>query len=75
MEHQGAAIFQHKKLAYPVEEAAELLSLSRAQIYRLIDLQELETVKIGKCRRVTHVQLNAFLARMHGSRELVLPKG
>lgn len=49
-------------MAYTVEEAAELLSLSRAQIYRLIDLGEIETVKIGKSRRLTSRQLDAFLS-------------
>lgn len=44
------------KLAYTVEEAAELLSLSRAQIYRLIDIGELSSIKIGKSRRLSAEQ-------------------
>jgi excisionase family DNA binding protein len=55
--------WQPVKLAYTVEEAAQLLSLSRAQIYRLIDSCELESVKIGKCRRVTADQLARFTVR------------
>lgn len=55
------------KLAYTVEEAATLLSLSRAQLYRLIELEDLPTVKIGRCRRITYVQLESFLKRLEQS--------
>ena len=41
------------KLAYTVEEAAELLSLSRVHLYRRIELGELETIAIGRSRRIT----------------------
>ena len=54
----------HTKFAYTVEEAAELLSMSRSQMFRLIDLMEISTIKIGKLRRVTHAQLDAFLRKM-----------
>jgi excisionase family DNA binding protein len=53
----------HAKMAYTIEEATSLLSLSRAQLYRLIDRGELATIKIGKSRRVTAGQLEAFLLR------------
>lgn len=52
---------KHEKMAYCIEEASDLLSLSRAQVYRLIDLGELGTIKIGKARRITSAQLDAFL--------------
>ena len=52
------------KLAYTVLEAAELLSLSRAHVYRLIEIGELGSVKIGKSRRVSAEQLVAFLRRI-----------
>lgn len=52
---------QHAKMAYTVEEASDLLSLSRAQLYRLIDLGEIRTVKIGRFRRITSRQLDAFV--------------
>lgn len=50
-----------RKLAYTVEEAAELLSVSRAHLYRLIDLQEIGSVTIGRSRRITAKQLATFL--------------
>ncbi len=54
----------YEKLAFSVEETAELLSISRSQLYRLIDLGELSTVKIGECRRITKGQLEGFLERL-----------
>lgn len=60
---------RNNKLAYTVEEAAELLSLSRANVYRLLDLKELDSVRIGRSRRVTAAQLEAFLRRLEGGAE------
>jgi excisionase family DNA binding protein len=51
----------HSKAAYTVKEASKLLSLSRAFMYRLIDTGEIETIKIGRSRRITSKQLDAFL--------------
>jgi excisionase family DNA binding protein len=56
--------WQAGKLAYTVEEAGDLLSLSRAQVYRLIEVGDLDSVKIGKCRRVTYAQLEAYVSRV-----------
>ncbi|MBL8060660.1 MAG: helix-turn-helix domain-containing protein [Chthonomonas sp.] len=53
-----------QKLAYTVEEAADLLSLSRAKLYRLIDSCEIGSVTIGRSRRITHSQLEEFLRRL-----------
>lgn len=63
--------WRHFKMAYTVVEAAELLSLSRAQLYRLIDLQELPSVKVGKSRRITYAQLEAFVARLEQTQGFV----
>lgn len=51
----------HAKLAYTVTEAAGLLSVSRAHLYRLIDLQEIGSVTIGRSRRITSRQLEEFV--------------
>ena len=40
------------RILYRVEEAAELLSLSRDRIYQLIRSNQLRTVVVGKSRRV-----------------------
>lgn len=52
----------HVKMAYTVTEASKLLSLSRSLVYRLIDLGEINTIKIGRARRITSQQLEAFLS-------------
>lgn len=49
------------KLAYTIEEAAELLSLSRAHVYRLLDQGDLNSISIGRCRRITYGQLVEFI--------------
>lgn len=53
-----------RKLAYTVQEAAELLSISRAQLYRLLDLCELGSITIGRSRRITASQLEEFVRRL-----------
>jgi len=52
----------NKKLAYRVGEAAQLLSISRASAYELINRGELPAVKIGKSWRVPHDALKKVLA-------------
>jgi excisionase family DNA binding protein len=51
------------KLAYTVKEAASKLSLSRSFLYELIHAGKIETVKIGRSRRITLAQLTEFLTR------------
>lgn len=51
----------HSKIAFTVQEACDLLSISRAQLYRLIDTKELGSITIGRCRRITSTQLERFI--------------
>lgn len=62
------------KLAYTVEEAAELLSLSRAHVYRLLDVGELRSISIGRSRRVTAGQLHAFIEGLERSSDNCLER-
>lgn len=52
------------KMLFDIEEAATLLSVSRAQLYRLIDCCEIESVKIGRSRRISITQLEAYVQRL-----------
>jgi len=52
------------KLAYRIEEAAALLSLSRSLMYELINAGKIRTIKIGRARRITKRQLDEFLAEL-----------
>ncbi len=49
-------------LLVPVEEAARLLGLSRTKVFSLISSGELESVKIGRLRRVPRAALDAYVA-------------
>jgi excisionase family DNA binding protein len=56
------------RVLYRVEEAAELLSVSRTRIYELIRSNQLRTVLVGASRRVPARALDDYVARlMRGS--------
>lgn len=51
------------RLAVTVNEAAKMLSLSRAKLYPLISRGEIPSLKIGKCRRVPVREIESFIER------------
>jgi excisionase family DNA binding protein len=52
------------KLLLKVEEAAQLLSLSRKTLYDLMRRGELASLKIGGSRRISLTALHAFISRL-----------
>lgn len=54
----------HPKHLYTVREAAQLLSLGQTLLYELISRGELQSVKIGKARRIPAAALDAFVERL-----------
>ena len=46
-----------------LDEAAEMLSLSRAKIYLLVNEGELEMLKVGRASRIPYASLVDFIAR------------
>ncbi|MBI1331285.1 MAG: helix-turn-helix domain-containing protein [Armatimonadetes bacterium] len=60
------------KLLFTVKAAAKRLSLSRAQLYRLIEQGDLDAVLIGRSRRISQSQLDAFIARLEQSKRLTV---
>lgn len=46
---------------YKVTEAAELLNLSRSQVYELIRIGRIRTVTEGRSRRVTAAAINDYV--------------
>jgi excisionase family DNA binding protein len=52
------------RLAYPVNEAADLLGISRSQVYELFATGEVSSVKIGARRLVRHEALTGYLDRL-----------
>jgi excisionase family DNA binding protein len=53
-----------QKVLYTMEEAADLLSVGRSTVYDLIRMRLLETVKIGRSRRVTAAALAELVERL-----------
>jgi excisionase family DNA binding protein len=56
-------------LLLTVEEAAERLRLGRTFVYRLIMSGELESVKVGRLRRVPAECLPEYVAALRGTRK------
>jgi excisionase family DNA binding protein len=52
------------KLLLTVAEAAELLGIGRSHAYAFVMKGELPSVKLGKSRRVSAADLDAFVARL-----------
>ena len=53
-----------QRLAYPVNEAADLLGVSRSQLYELFSTGEVASVKIGARRLVRHEALVDYLDQL-----------
>jgi excisionase family DNA binding protein len=51
-------------LLLTINEAAQALRLSRAQVYNLVSRGELQTIKIGSSRRVPLAALQAYIERL-----------
>lgn len=49
------------KMAYDVDEAAELLSLSRWKLYELMRTKRLGSIKVDGRRLIRHPDLERFL--------------
>lgn len=50
------------RVVYTVEETAELLGVSRAHVFRLINDGRLRSIKLGRCRRVPADAITTLLA-------------
>ena len=52
------------QLLLTVEEAAERLSIGRSRFYQLMNSVEIETVLIGRSRRVAVSALEAYVSKL-----------
>lgn len=50
------------RVLYRIEEAAQLLSVSKSRVYELIRSGQLRTVKVGKSHRVPARSLDEYVA-------------
>lgn len=64
-EHSGDG--RHEVLLLTVEEAARRLRLGRTLVYRLISSGELESVTVGRLRRVPAQCLAEYVATLRGA--------
>jgi excisionase family DNA binding protein len=51
------------KLLVSVEEAAQMLSIGRSLVYKLVLSRQVLSVKIGRTRRIPVFALEAFIAQ------------
>lgn len=65
---EDAAEGQPDGLLLTVEEVARRLRLGRTLVYRLISSGELESVKVGRLRRVSADCLPEYVAALRGSK-------
>ena len=54
------------KLLVSVEEAAQMLSIGRSLVYKLVMSKQVLSVKIGRTRRIPVFALEAFIAQQSG---------
>jgi excisionase family DNA binding protein len=55
-----------EKLLYDTREAARLLSISRTKVYELMASGQLESVRIGRSRRIPAEELRRFATAHEG---------
>ncbi len=60
------------RLLVTVPEAAERLTISERQVYRLMQSGELRAVKIGRACRIPVTMLQAYLAQLMSDAEAKL---
>jgi excisionase family DNA binding protein len=53
--------------AYTVEQVAEMLHVGRDKVYYLLRTGQLNSIKIGKLRRITDRHLAEFIATLEGT--------
>ena len=50
-----------KKSMFTIQETAEILTISRAGVYRLIDIDKLKRVEVLQSGRITRESIKAYL--------------
>jgi excisionase family DNA binding protein len=54
---------------YTPQEVARIMSISRSQVYNLMNSNQLESVHIGRSRRITMDQIHQFVGQLTSKRE------
>ncbi len=56
-----------EKMLFTAIEAAQVLNISKRKVYEMMAAGEIDSVKIGGCRRIPRVALDRFLESLMGS--------
>jgi excisionase family DNA binding protein len=60
------------RLLLTVEEAAELIGICRSNMFKLIRQGDVQSIKVGRLRRVTPAALEDFVRRLSLGEEIAL---
>jgi excisionase family DNA binding protein len=52
------------KLLLSAEEASQVIGVGRTKVYELLRCGHIESVRIGRCRRIPHDALKAYVKRL-----------
>lgn len=52
---------RNRKLLYTVPEAAEMLGLGTTKVWELVMAEEIDSIRIGRSRRITRDALDRFI--------------
>ncbi len=58
------------RMLYRPEEGAQMLGLSRARMFELLASGSVESVKIGRSRRIPHAALEDYVSRLRSAQAL-----
>jgi len=58
---------QPQPILHSLQEAAQLLRISRTKLYELLDARELESVHIGRSRKIPADALRAYVEELRTS--------
>lgn len=66
-EHSPVSVQERLPLLLTVEQAAERLGIGRTKLYELVSKGEVESVPVGRLRRIPAECLDEFIARLRES--------
>lgn len=66
---RGPAPTGHRRLLLRPEEAAQVLGIGRSTLYELMAAGEVESVRIGKSRRIPIAALEDYVERLRANEE------
>jgi excisionase family DNA binding protein len=65
MEQPESFLAGREQILYSVEDAADMLGIGRTFMFQLIATGEINSLKIGRRRKVSRDALDAYIARLY----------